>query len=246
VVNDKETVLVPTNAAQREDESQDARDYLGGHAAKWLIEKVNRVRRSPRFENALGAITACATPQVREHGMDLAGTLAALACIEVYKKRGRGTKSLEKLWAIGTGKTWKALGEFPDRLRRVAKEVEQINMSPLFAPAAYVNVKTIQADIFRKRLEQLPGIMNFYATGLEMHMTRVPKYWDQAFPPSPQGPSQTLLILSYTVKVCTGKWRDTQVADLLNAAAIALAENREFEALTIAQARARFKKRGAL
>jgi hypothetical protein len=157
--------------------------------------------------------------------------------------RKKRKKSLKNLWALGTGKTWKALREFPDRLRRMAKEVEQINASPLFAPARYINVKTTRAGFVRTGLEQLPAIMSFYANGLEMHIARLPKDWGQHFSASRQGYPPVLLYLSQIVKLFTGRWHDAKVADLLNAAAIALDERCEFDFLTIAQARSRFKKK---
>src|SRR2546429_2810269 len=82
---------------QPRSEPQDARDHLSGHAAKWLIERVNRARQCQRFENALAAITQNQSEQVRKRGMDLTGPLAAFACLEVSNKRGGGKKSFEKL-----------------------------------------------------------------------------------------------------------------------------------------------------
>lgn len=227
-----------------QNEPQDSRDYLRGRAAKWLVENVNRARRSPQFENALGAITRCITPEFREHGMDLAGTLASFACIEFSKKHGGGKRSLEEMWALGTGKTWKALCEFPERLRRIAKEMNQINETAFFAPAVYVNAKTIQAEIARKRFEQLPVTVNLYATALEMHTARIPKQWTKMIPPAPRGPSWPVPTLSYTVRVVTGKWHDKEIAELLNAGALALDVKgwNGVDALNIAQARSRWKK----
>lgn len=233
----------PARAAHSKDEPQDIRDYLGGRAAKWLIERVDRAKREQRFENALSAITQHLSKQMRESGMDLTGPIAGFACLATSTGRSGGRKSFEKLAALGTGKTWKALAEFPERLRRIAKEVEQVNKSLFFAPALYVNAKTTQAEIVRKRFEQLPGIMSFYATGMEVHIARTPKLWAKTFPPSQGRHSPWLLLLSYAVKLATGKWHDAEVAELLNATAVALDETREFDALTIAQARSRFKKK---
>lgn len=243
MVNDKQSGTVEPNVSGQ-NEPQDSRDYLRDHATKWLVETVNRARRSPRFENALAAITLCITPEVRERGMDLAGTLAAFACIEVSKKHGGGKKSLEGLWALGTGKTWKAMCEFPERLRRIAKEMKQINETAFFAPAAYVNAKTTQAEIIRKRFEQLPTTVNLYATALEMHTARIPKQWAKMILPVPRRPSWPVQALSYTVRFVTGKWHDKEVAELLNAGALALDLKgwNGVDALNIAQARSRWKK----
>src|SRR5262249_14942373 len=154
---------------------------------KWLVERVNCARKSQRFENALAAIAGNQSKQVRERGMDLAGPLAALACLAVSAKRSGRRESFEKLAAVETGKTWKALSEFPERLRRIAKEVEQVNASPFFAPATYIT--TAKGKIYKERFEQLPGILSYYATGIDWRIRQLPRHWAQMFPPSPKGPS---------------------------------------------------------
>lgn len=163
--------------------------------------------------------------------------------MEVSNKRGGGKKSFEKLAALGTGKTWKALAEFPERVRRMSREVERVNASPFFAPPIFANADNLKAQMARKYFRMLSGIMRVYAGGLEAHIKRVPRFFEKGFPRSSGGPSQWLLLLSYSVRLATDKWRDKEVAELLNATAIALGENREFDALTISQARSRFKKR---
>jgi len=52
-----------------------------------------------------------------------------------------------------------------------------------------------------------------------------------------------LLRLSEVAEMATGKWHDREVADLLNAAALALDKESQFDAMTIAQARSRRKKK---
>jgi hypothetical protein len=230
--------LVP----QPQDEPQDVGNDLIGRAAKWILEDVNRLRKCRQFEEALTAITNRLSPHAVKFGMDTGNILATFACMAVYRKRGGRKELLEKVWAMGSRKTWKALREFPARLRRIAEEIEQVNRSLFFAPAVFVNAKTLQASLIKKRFEVLPGIIRFYATGLEMHIARIPKLWAQTLPPKPKGPSQSLLLLSRSVKVCSGKWHDQEVAELLNAAAVGLGVNREFDAIQIAQTRGRSKK----
>jgi len=230
-------------AEQPLNEPQDARNYMSGRAAKWLIERVNRARQCQRFENALAAIKQNQSEQVRKCGMELTDSLAAFACLEVSNKCGGGKKSFEKLAAVGTGKEWKALAEFPERVRRMAREVEHVSASPFFAPSVFVNADNLKARMARNYFNMLPGIMRVYAAGLEGHIKRVPGLFEQSFPRSSGGPSQWLLLISYTVRVVTDKWRDKEAAELLNATAIALGEDKEFDALTIAQARSRLKKR---
>jgi hypothetical protein len=209
-------------------------------AARWLIERVDRVRQCPRFERALKAITD--RQEEWAHGVDLAGALAAFACLAVSRNRGH-RKWSEKLWVLETGKMWKALKEFPKRLLKMADEVERVNASVFFSPAQFANAKTLTAEIARKRFNQLPNIMRVYAAALGAHIARVPRLSAMSFPPPPKGPSQWFLLLSYTVKLMTGKFRDGQVAELLNAAATASDEKNQFDALTIAQARSRWKKK---
>jgi hypothetical protein len=229
-----ETADGPPPSAKREAQS------LEVHAARCLVERVDRVRQFPRFERALQTIID--RQEEWAHGMDLAGALAAIACLAVSTTRGR-RESWQKLWTLETGKMWKALKEFPKRLQKMAEEVERVNASFFFSPAQFANAKTLEAEIARKRFNQLPGIMRVYAAALGAHVARVPRLHAISFPPPPRGPSRRLLYLSYTVRLLTGKYRDGQVAELLNAAATALDEKSQFDALTIAQARSRWKKK---
>ena len=136
--SDKEARPDLPQAEQAQNDLLTARDFMRGHMDKWLVERVNRARQCQRFEKALAAIRQNQSEQARELGMDLEGLLELFACVAVSGKRGGGRKSCEKMSAIGTGKTWKALAEFPERLRRMAKEVEKVNESQFFAPAMYI------------------------------------------------------------------------------------------------------------
>jgi hypothetical protein len=239
-ISPTETAGEPAPPAQREGQGLEA------HAARWLIERESRVRQSPQFERALKAITDCEKEWPR--GRDLAGPLAAFACLAVSPNRPH-RKSWQKLWALETGKTWKALKDFPKRLRSMADEVKRVNASVFFSPAQIANAKTLKAEIVRKRFNQLPGIMHVYAAALEAHIARVPDLTAKSLPQaSGGGHSHWIVLLSYTVKLATGKWRDREVAEFLNVTARALGELRpeeedRFDALTIAQARSRFKKK---
>jgi hypothetical protein len=125
----------------------------------------------------------------------------------------------------------------------MAKEVEQVNASTFFSTSMFFNAKTRQAELVRKRLGVLPGIMRVYAAGLENHIARVPDLTVKSYPSSSDAQARWLVLLSYVVKLATGKWMDKEVAELLNATAIALGERREFDALTVTQHRSRWKKR---
>jgi len=169
-----------------------------------LTEKVDRARQIKEFETALQAIMAPMTEPVGTPKIDDSWPLAALACLAVSGKRTGGRKAFEMAWSHGTGKTWKALREFPERLRRVATEVEQVNSSRFFTPSMLANVKTRQVDIARKFLYTLPGLMRLYAGGLEAHIKRVPDLTEQILPLSPVAPSQWLWLISLYVRALTG------------------------------------------
>jgi hypothetical protein len=220
---------------------QDARDDLHDRVARLLIDRENRAKQNQDFQRALRAITTRVTEPERNRAIDNAELLASLACRAVSGKKRGGQRALKILWPQGTGKTWKALSEFPDRLRRIAEEVERVNASPFFAPAAFANAKIRRVEIARKFFTILPGVMRVYAGGLEAHIKRLPGLFEKQFPSA--GPNQWLLLLSCTVRIVTGKYHDRQVADLLNAAAVALSEERQFEALAIAQARVQARRK---
>jgi hypothetical protein len=115
----------------------------------------------------------CLKGPLQDHGITPVESLTSCACLAVAC-HAPTRKTWEELWASGTGRTWKALKDFPDRLRPMAKEVEQVNESPFFAPFMFVNAKARHAELVRKRLSVLPGIMRVYAAGLEAHIAGVP------------------------------------------------------------------------
>ena len=187
------------------------------------MEAIERLRRDPRKD------------------MSFSRLLLALASVAVAKKANRET--WEGLWALGTNKTWKALKGFPKRLRGIADEVKQVGGSPLFDFEFWIsNSKgTVGAHVVRQRLRQLPGILNLYAACIERITKRLPiVYLEREGVPSRKGGnSQSVLLLSQLVEVLTGRFRDREVANLLNAAAHALGESFAIDALDLAQARYR-------
>lgn len=216
-------------------------------AMDWINSRLARVMRDADFGRALRAITerGSTPPSVIQMVSPLLVSLAILAVSPHRVNRA----SWENLWTYTTGKTskerksWKALKDFPGRIKGMAHEIELVNGSTFFAPATFVNVKTPQAQIVRRRFEQLPAIMRLYAEGLRQQIQRVPVLSAKAIPSIQRGGDDTLVSLSSVIKTITGKWLDRQGADLLNAAAVALGVERQFEALTIAQARSRWKKK---
>ncbi len=223
-------------------------DSLDDRARRWLSERTDRLKSNTRFARALKAIIALQFTGL--YPPDLALTLTFFACMAVTPK-GSSRKPWEKIWALETGKTWKSLTEFPDRLRRMADEIERVNGSLWFSPAQYISAQTRMGELVRKRFEILPGMLRLYAAGLKLRNARLPVLKDQVYPPSKGTPMNYIVGVSCVVKVTTGRYRDREVADLLNAAAVALEKKdleekrsmARFDALTIAQARSRFFKR---
>jgi hypothetical protein len=174
---------------------------------------------------------------VRCYGSDLSRELTTWACRAVSPHQGRPT-SLDH-WAEGTGKTWKALREFPNRLEKIAEEVESINKAD---PSFYARRRgkvlgTFELLRLQEECMQLPVMIRGYAKTLKERNTAV-------FIATPRsGSSNALFQLSETVKFLTGAYHDQEVSDLLNAVANALGERKQFDATGIAQARSRFKKR---
>src|SRR5712692_2821387 len=52
----------------------------------------------------------------------------AAAAVQKNKRR----TDWEKIWVSGTGKSWKALKEFPERIRKMAKDLETLRRSTYF------------------------------------------------------------------------------------------------------------------
>lgn len=172
--------------------------------------------------------------------LPLVELLPLLACLAIVTKRKSSRRETwEKFWPVGTGKTWKALKDFPRRIRGIADEVERVNSNPFFNPSFWITKETTDATIVRRRFTELPGLLCLYAASLELLIGRLPTLTAQAYPPPTQGHSDFVFLLSGSVKMVTGRFRDREVAELLNAAALALGEEYEFDALTLAQARSR-------
>ena len=213
-------------------------------SASWLVEKMICLQKNADFERAVRTITDCqreVTREVKGFTEVIANLLATFACLAVCCNRGAQRKAWEKVWPMDTGKTWKALREFPGRLQGMAKEVEQVIASPIFAAATFTKEKTVMGEMVRKHLHLLPGTMRLCAMALEAYIVRVPDLTAEAFS-APRGGNEALLKLSEVAEMATGKWHDREVAEVLNAAARALGKEREFDALTIAQARSRRRK----
>lgn len=151
------------------------------------------------------------------------------AAVAVQKPVGRAY--WHRLFASGTGKSWKALTEFPKRIRRMGEELDKLLHDNYFA------------DERAADFSSLPSSLNDYADWIDSQIEELPR---------PKGHArvryaQWTLHLSRRVKALTGRACDRQVAGLLNAVNLVLNgekdSKRDFDALTIAQTRARLKKR---
>ena len=203
-----------------------------------LPNRIQLVSGKPEYQKKLRSIAALQTGPWE--GQDCSRELTVYACLAVSSHQGR-PETLERAWASNTSKSWKALREFPERLIRMADEVERINAGDpaVFARTPHWNVDRNESSNLREVCKQLPGSMRSYAKALRERNT----YVARATPRN--GRSKALFDLSEMVKIFTGKYLDRQVAELLNATAEVLEEDVQFDALSVAQARSRHRKRTA-
>src|SRR5215468_3511667 len=99
------------------------RDKTAG-STEWLRKRVDLLLACPEVLTRLEAVKALRDE--RRCGFDLSRELITFACMAVSPHQGRPA-FLDRYWARGTGKTWKALREFPNRLEKIADEVKVIN-----------------------------------------------------------------------------------------------------------------------
>ena len=203
---------------------------------EWFRIRVAKLCGDQKYQFRLKAITTEQTGAWA--GRDCTRELTVLACSAVSPHQGRPA-TLERTWASKTGKTWKALRVFPERLREMADEVERINAGDpmFFARTRHWNVDRYESGKLRDACEQLPELMRSYAKAL----TDCNEFRVRVTPVS--GRLKALLALSELVKYFTGAYRDKQVSELLNTAANVFEERVQFDALRIAQARSRDRKK---
>jgi hypothetical protein len=164
-------------------------------------------------------------------GQDLSGAFAVRACLAVLPVT-HSIRWREGIWLQGTGRSWKALTEFPTRLQRVADEIENLNAKFFCISEACRNPTLVSFN-------RVPMILRSYAETLGRRAARIPK----AFPMPRRG--KWVSELSTFTMLVTGRFCDKEVAELLNGASTALDLEKDphFDALTIAQARSRLNKK---
>jgi hypothetical protein len=224
-------------------------------SVKWFRKRFHRLEKNPAFQQEVDAIIAFRTgvwqkDSLRDQGWTKGEIeaeevhwregLTRLACLSVSPHQGRPA-ILERVGASKSGKTWKALLEFPDRLEKMADEVGRINAAdPLFfARTPRWNVDRCDSAKLRHDCERLPNLMRSYANALRERNAAV------ATASPRDGRFAAVFNLSELVKTLTGAYHDSVVQRLLGVAAHELDEQIEFDAVSIAQLRYRRRKRPA-
>jgi hypothetical protein len=234
---------------------------------KLLSRELVRLKSDRDVRDSLGAIKRLRRDASKDGPSDeLILFYAACAVVKPHRPRPGARR---KDWSEGTGKTWKALQEFPARLLRMAEEMEQVNRGHWFNSKKLTargnsgdegTSKTWKAllelsnggdsgDDMAQFLARSPYTLKAYAAHIKMRIwtallveievkMKVPIVKQGGF-------RQEMFQLSDLVKDLTGKYHDNEVEGLLNAVADACGRKDafSFDALSIAQARFRRKKR---
>lgn len=205
-------------------------------STEWLRKRVDRLLACPEVLTRLKAIKAL--QDKRRYAFDLSRELTTYACMAVSPHQGRPAL-LNHYWARGTGKTWKALAEFPNRLERLAEEVKRINKADRLFYARRRDKDLSRFELLRlqEQCMQLPVVMRIYAEALRERNATVTAATPRG------GRSEGLFQLTELVKWLTGAYHYQEVSELLNTVANALGEEKEFDAIDVAQARSR-RRRG--
>lgn len=206
-------------------------------STEWIRKAVERVLINEEVRTKLNAIQRLQDKRLID--FDLSRELTTWACMAFSPHQGRPA-FLDEYWARGTGKTWKVLKEFPERLERIADEVERFNGADphFFARRKGSNDLSRSALVrLQKNCMQLPTMIRDYAKALRERNAAVAA----ATPRS--GSSNALIQLTETVKFMTGNYHDREVSEFLNTVADMLDGSKQFDAISIAQVRSRRKKK---
>jgi hypothetical protein len=176
---------------------------LPGTAFEWRDEQT-RLMQDKTYPKALWAVLdAIKPPLPKPYDSDFAPDfLTYLVCLVVVPPRANraARATLAKSWVTETGKTWKALREFPTRIKGMAGQIDRMNAHPFL------------------RLKELPTIMRRDAEQLAERLKIFSQVLAEAFPQTPP----SLHDLMSIVENWTGRAHDRQVIELLNAADVAL------------------------
>lgn len=223
--------------------------------SKWLRDSVSSVKQDPEVLRAVNKIVKDLKASWRRTDFEgkLADALAERAVLAVIL-RPVSTKLQKKIWAGQGGKSWKALQDFPDRLRAVANEVKRTNANPVFDPKGWI--KDYEAEgrgiVFKRLFSGLPGVLNLYAHYIDLQSHRLHTLASRNRHVSPmvrRGSSDILsfsrdtLGLSFLVRAFTGHFHDREVCDLLTATAVVLGSKFQISEQSLLQARRRLRQR---
>jgi hypothetical protein len=213
-------------------------------AAKNLMRRVDQLRADPGFRRARNVVMDCRARDFRDFNLD--DVLTMFVCFALVPQ-GVSAETVQRLFTFSTGKSWKALKGFPARLKKMAGQIETVNAGPFFDPLN-LTARTVTGRALRAQLPLLPVTLRAYAAFLELLISKLPPLISNYFAPGkPQrGHSAWILHISNFVKKLTGRFRDVEVSDLLNAADPILDSDRtqpRFEPQTLADLRFRGKHR---
>jgi hypothetical protein len=209
-----------------------------------MREKIALLEQDQRYASARKAILDCVTGgpgwqavldgRATHPDPDL---LTTLACATVFSGHLSRKGSLDAVAVEETGKSWKALGEFPNRIEAVAREMEKVN-GGLLAPENQIDAEAPDAERFRQSFRDLPSMLRVWAKALAERISAIRRLDAAVF-----GDSNPRDYLQFLVKNSTGKPNDRLVANLLNAAAGALGKTHGFDVTSLAKARLRRRKK---
>jgi hypothetical protein len=208
-----------------------------------MREQIGRLEQNQEYSQARRAILGRVTQPAWRVALDGGpaepdpSLLTTLACAVVFSDRLSRKESLDAMAVEETGKTWKALREFPDRIEGIARAMEKVNAGDLFAPEKQINAEATDAERFRRCFRDLPNMLRLWAKALKERMKHIRRLDSAVF-----GDSNPRAYLQFLIKESTGKPNDQLVANLLNAAAGALGKSYGLDATSLAKARFRRRK----
>jgi len=207
------------------DQKEVPEEYLK-EAGERLGEQACRLMDDPDFGRAWGKIMR----RIMRRGPDWESqsekifALPGLIVLAVTQRKINQT-DWEWIWASETGKSWKALQEFPTQVLSFANDIERVNHGPYF--------KNEGASLLIKEL-------NAYVRFLEKRLREIHERTRHTFP-SNRGHSPELFDVSNSVMELTGKFCDAEVVTFLNVGATILGIKswKQIDELDLRQARAR-------
>jgi hypothetical protein len=213
--------------------------HLSPTQARYWAEKLTKLDADPRFQRSIQAIHRRRRDIMKDAPFDPIFSLCAILIVSKWPSIGL----MEKFWSHGTGKTWKSLCDFPMRLRRMAEEVKQVQAAPHFAPDSSIYGQSPLAKNIKHRIRELPLNLDVFAKHIEVILERLRKTHVSKSSLKRKFREPWASQLSELVNALTTGYRDKEVAELLNSAAAALNEDFAVDALALAQARSKRKKK---